>query len=270
MSCRLCGGSGSTYLGPPGARSGGITCPRCAGTGSGDDGGGTGWTGRIVIGVVALLAMGALPHACSSLPPAAQPSAPQQQSVESSTRPGWHVVNDTTAGITYELPPGWTTTAFTPVTITGGSVSNTGSFGTYSCDDHTYERGEVASAHLDNATADMGRSASNVLVNTAIAWWSAPSAGAGGPSVSTPAVVNGAMAGGVTSARADAEVTVTPTTTCLSSRARVAALTVSNGTRAAVVCIGLDDDPASGGSAGPPLPDRNQIDAIFATVRMTA
>ena len=182
--------------------------------------------------------------------------------------PGWHVVNDTFAGIIYDLPPNWT-----PIEFKELNIGNSGSAKlilelwrylpvavTHSC----AERLLVQTSQIHRQI--WPESASDILARVATAWWT-NSLETGGPTVSTPTTTTPRSSEGVISARADATVQVTPTTRCLSRGGKVAAYALTDGTRAAILCIDLDVDEQAGGPSAPPIQDASQITRIIESVR---
>ncbi|WP_285504262.1 hypothetical protein [Actinokineospora sp. NBRC 105648] len=177
--------------------------------------------------------------------------------------PGWQVVDDTAAGLRYEVPPGW---ALAPEEETlessnGVELGHLADFGTYLCQGAEYGRafsgsgtaeGEPATAAAELAAAIAADQYSDGS-QTARVTLSRP----------TPVVRDG-LRGAVV--RADAEATADDVADrCASTRGTVTVVALATPTGTAVVVLGADTEPR--GTDRAPLASGEDLRTMTDSVR---
>ncbi|GAA3042055.1 hypothetical protein [Actinokineospora globicatena] len=193
---------------------------------------------------------------------AVPPTRTRAASPASPTRSGWQVVDDTEAGLSYEVPPNW---ALAPDTETLESSSGTvlthlADFGTYLCQGAEYGRAFAGSGRVDGDPAEVATEVAAAIAadqysdgtQTAAVTLSRP----------TPVVRDGARG---TVIRADAEVKAGEVAdSCASTRGVVTVVALATPVGTAVMVVGADTD-----DRGPTVPvaDAGELRGITDSVR---
>ncbi|MGH3862094.1 hypothetical protein [Actinokineospora sp.] len=191
-----------------------------------------------------------------------RPTATREAEPAVPTVPGWQVVTDETAALTYEVPPGWTLAEGTETleSSSGVELGHLADFGPYLCQGAEYGRAFSGSGLTHG---DPGDTATELAAAVAADQYSDGSQTAQ-VTLSPPTPITRAGARG-TVVRADAAVTAESADHCASTKGTIVVVALSTAAGTSVVVLAADADTGSTPSA--PLVSPDEVRTITESVR---
>lgn len=229
---------------------------------------------RIALGALALVLVAAGIVAASRLSPHNRPvdapqveatpapsSTPGRQSLAQARNPGWQVLDNPAAGLTYEVPPDWTPAEADESLETSSGVTLNGlvDYGTYTCQGADYGRAFAAGG--TDPTTGPAKAATRLAGSIAADQYSDGQQTAK-VTVSKPAPLPGGH-GVLVRATAASTGASDP---CAGTEGTVLVVALSAGTGSAVFVVGADT--VAGTQEPAPLADPARLDAIADSVRI--
>ncbi|WP_181399999.1 hypothetical protein [Actinokineospora spheciospongiae] len=181
---------------------------------------------------------------------------------EEARNPGWQVVVDGQAQLTYELPPEWALAEDTESleSSNGVRLGHLADFGTYTCQGAEYGRAFSGSGVAEGVPADAAAELAAAIA--ADQYSDANQTARVTLSRATPVVRDGVRGSVV---RADAETTTDSADACAGVRGTVVVVALATGVGTSVVVLGADTVP--GEALGPDTVEAGDLRAITDSVR---
>lgn len=212
--------------------------------------------------IVAVSTLGSADEHQTEVSEPPRPTATREAEPVVPNTPGWQVVSDETAALTYEVPPGWTLAEGTETleSSSGVELGHLADFGPYLCQGAEYGRAFSGSGLTHG---DPGETAAELAAAVAADQYSDGSQTAR-VALSPPTPITRDGVQGVI-VRADAEVTAESADHCASTKGTIVVVALSTGAGTSVLVLAADADTGSTPSA--PLVSPAEVRTITDSVR---